>query len=115
MFNDKKEFGKNLRKWRKLRGITQEQLAFDSGTTAQTISAYECGATIPGFNTLLKLTNSLKISLAQLFAYDSSFLTIEDKELQYVLVEKFKNIPYEKRELIFTIIDAIMSKETNVS
>lgn len=115
MVNDKKEFGKNLRKWRKLRGITQEQLAFDSGTTAQTISAYECGAAIPGFNTLTKLTNSLDISLAQLFAYDSSYLTIDDKELQYILVEKFKNIPFEKRELIFRIIDAVMAGETNVS
>lgn len=107
---NKKEFGKNLRKWRKLRNITQDELAFQADTTSPTISSYESGSAIPSFNTMLRLTEALEISPAQLFAYDSEHLKIEDHELQYILVEKFKNIPFEKRKLIFAIIDAIKAQ-----
>lgn len=110
MINNKKEFGKNLRKWRKARGITQEELAFKAETSAPTISSYESGSAVPSFNTMMRLANALEVSPVHLFAYDSKYLTVQDKELQYILVEKFKNIPYEKRKLIFTIIDAIMSE-----
>ncbi len=111
MINNKKEFGKNLRKWRKLRKITQEELGFIANTTSPTISSYESGCAVPSFNTMIKLAQALKIAPVQLFSYDSEYLTIEDKELQYILVEKFKNIPFKKRQLIFNIIDAIVEKD----
>lgn len=110
MHNYKKELGKSLRKWRLANGVTQEQLAFDANVATQTISAYECGNTTPSINTLFKMVNALKISFAQLFAFDNEYLTIEDKELQYILVEKFKDIPHDKRRMIFKIIDAIISE-----
>jgi len=110
MVNNKKEFGKNLRKWRKIKNITQEELAFLSKTTAPTISSYECGCAIPSFNTMMRLAQALEIAPVQLFAYDSEKLSIEDKELQYILVEKFKNIPFSKRKMIFAIIDSIMAE-----
>lgn len=114
MVDVRKEFGKNLRKWRKERNLSQEDLAFRAETTAKTISTYESGNSVPGFNTILKLANALNITLAQLFVYDDKCLTIDNKELQYVLVEKFKNLPYEKRHLIYTIIDAIAQDNQNV-
>ena len=112
MINNKKEFGKNLRKWRKAKNVTQEELAFLSQTTAPTISSYECGCAIPSFNTMMKLAQALKIAPVQLFAYDNEYLNVEDKELQYILVEKFKNIPFSKRKMIFAIIDTIMAEDS---
>ncbi len=107
---NKKEFGKNLRKWRKLKIITQDELAFQAETTAPTISSYESGSAVPSFNTMLRLAEALEISPVQLFAYDNEHLKVEDRELQYILVEKFKNISFEKRKLIFAIIDAIKAQ-----
>ena len=112
MINNKKEFGKNLRKWRKTKNVTQEELAFLSQTTAPTISSYECGCAVPSFNTMMRLADALKIAPVQLFAFDNKNLTIEDKELQYILVEKFKNIPFAKRKMIFAIIDAITAENS---
>lgn len=109
MTDDRRELGKNIRKWRKERGFSQEELAFLANTTAKTISTYESGNTVPGFNTLLKLAKALEVPLVKLFAYDETYLTIDDKELQYIIVEKFKNIPYKKRCLIYSIIDTIAS------
>lgn len=114
MIDDKKEFGKNLRKWRKARAITQEKLAEIADTTTQTISSYECGGAVPGFNTIVKLANALDVSLGQLFNYDKACLTIDDIELQYVLVEKFRDIPYDKRVLIYRLIDAVMAENNEV-
>ncbi len=112
MINHKKEFGKNLKKWRNLRGITQEKLAEKASTTAPTISSYESGSAVPSFNTMLRLAEALKISPVQLFAYDNKNLNIDDKELQYILVEKFKNIPFTKRKMIYNVIDALMMENS---
>lgn len=101
----------NLRKWRKAKNVTQEELTFLSQTTAPTISSYECGCAIPSFNTMIRLADALKIAPVQLFAFNNENLTIEDKELQYILVEKFKNIPFAKRKMIFAIIDTIIAEE----
>lgn len=113
MIDNKKELGKNIRKWRKLRCMTQEELAFNAKTTAPTISSYESGSAVPSFNTMIRISEALKISMFQLFVYDNKYLNIDDTELQYILIDKFKNINFEKRRLIFAIIDTIMDLSDN--
>ena len=43
----KKQFGKNLKHYRELKNLTQEQLAEYLGITSRAISQWECGRTAP--------------------------------------------------------------------
>ena len=55
-----------LKRLRKERKITQEQLAFDAGITASALSRIERGLNDPGWTTVNRIANALGISLVEL-------------------------------------------------
>ena len=57
----------------------------------------------------MKLVNALNVPVVKLFLFNDDLLTIDDKELQYLIYEKFKDLDFEKRKIILTIIDALKS------
>ena len=69
MLNDKEIIilvGKNIRKIRKEKGITQEQLAFDCNFEKSTISRIEAGRANLTLKTMVKLSQSLGVELTDL-------------------------------------------------
>ena len=61
-----KLFGKNICFYRKERGLSQEQLAFQVGLEKSTVSHYECGTRTPNLKTAQKLADALGVNLAEL-------------------------------------------------
>lgn len=59
---------RNLRYWRLDLGWTQDNLAYHSGVTAQTISHYECGQREPRVANLRCLADALGVSVDQLLS-----------------------------------------------
>lgn len=70
------EFGMILREKRKLRGISQEQLANILGVTKSTISKYELGLREPSFSQLQLISEALNVDIYEL-------LTGESKEIYF--------------------------------
>lgn len=64
----KKSFGNNLRYWRKMRGMTQEDLANALGVTVHSISNMERGIHGPRFTTIERLTEFLGVDVSILFS-----------------------------------------------
>jgi len=62
-------FGKNLRKHRKLKGFTQEQLANDLGIEISQISRIERGIINTSIGNINSIAVVLKISLKDLFDF----------------------------------------------
>lgn len=58
--------GIRIQTLRKLRGLTQEQLAEAIGKTVETISNIERGKKLPGLATLNDIRNALKVPLSEL-------------------------------------------------
>jgi transcriptional regulator with XRE-family HTH domain len=74
VINDKnivylKAFGKRLSFLRKAKNLTQEQLAYDSNIPISQIGRIERGEINTTLNTLLKLANSLDISVSELLDF----------------------------------------------
>jgi|TARA_B100001964_G_C13911567_1_gene456160 transcriptional regulator with XRE-family HTH domain len=68
MANDiKTRFGKNVRKYRKILGVSQEELAFISGLHRTYISSVENGRRNVSLEAIEKLTDALKIDINKLF------------------------------------------------
>jgi transcriptional regulator with XRE-family HTH domain len=65
------EFGKNLRKVRKSKGYTQEELANDIGVEISQISRIERGVINTSISTVNVLAKALKIEVSELFKFDS--------------------------------------------
>lgn len=63
------KFGKQLRKFRRNKDVTQEQLAELIGVSADFISQIERGLNSPSFETLLKLSEVLEVPLRDLFDF----------------------------------------------
>ena len=66
----RQDIARNLRKYRTLRGIAQETLAFEADVDRTMVSKIERAVTNPSVITLLKLANSLQISLSDLLVTD---------------------------------------------
>ena len=62
------EMGKEIRRLRNDRGITQEALAAALNVTAQTVSKWECGNSIPDVQLLPEIAVFFGVSIDQLFA-----------------------------------------------
>lgn len=73
-----KAFGRALRHRRKKAGLTQEALGFDAELERVFISWLETGHRQPTFQTLLKLSQALNCSAAELVAEAEALLTEEE-------------------------------------
>ena len=67
-----KEFGKNLRKIRNDKGITQEELAFKIELEISQISRIERGLLNSSISTAYEIANALEIDLKELFDIKTS-------------------------------------------
>ena len=62
------EMGKEIRRLRQDRGLTQEALAADLHVTAQTVSKWECGNSVPDVQMLPEIAVYFGVTIDQLFA-----------------------------------------------
>ena len=62
------EMGKEIRRLRNERGLTQEALAAEFNVTAQTVSKWECGTSVPDVQLLPEIAIYFGVSIDQLFA-----------------------------------------------
>ena len=64
---DQRQFGKHIQRLRKVRRMTQEDLAVRSGVAPDTIRRLEHGGFSPSLKTLRKVCAGLELSLSALF------------------------------------------------
>ena len=61
-----KRLGRNIMRWRKGLGLTQDQVALKLEVEPETISRFERGVTLPSIPTLARLAEVLGATMAQL-------------------------------------------------
>lgn len=76
MTNIKKKFGAHLFQLRKQSGLTQATLAAKTELSVDLISRIERGERAPSLESIEKLSNSLKISLSELFNFDGQEIAV---------------------------------------
>lgn len=63
------EIAENIRKFRKERGLTQEQLAEALGVTVGAVSKWELGASVPDISLIVELADFFEVSVDVLLGY----------------------------------------------
>ena len=101
-------FGKRLRFLRKQRGLSQTELGESSDIHTSHISRYERGAAQPTADTLKRLAEALKVSVAHLI--EDSETPIEDPEIRQQLKE-IETLSETDREVVKRLLSAFLFEQ----
>lgn len=97
--------GKNIRKFRLMRKLRQEDLAEKAGLSTNYVGALERGEKVPSLETLIDIINALDIS-ADMILCDVIHTGYEVKIS--LLNEKLGKISPEDRAMIYDVIDILI-------
>ena len=104
--NNLQLFGKRIRELRKIKSLTQEQLAEKVGLDVKQISNIETGCCFTTMATIEKLAECFESEIYQLFNF--SHLKSKD-ELVPVIINKINNASEKEIQIITQIIDSVMN------
>lgn len=108
--NIKNEFGLKIKRMRKYKKLTQEQLAELIDISPRNLSAIEVGSSFPKAETLEKILIALNISLDDLF--EANFF--QNNELLYENIInniKYLKNDYKKLEAINNIVNLLINQD----
>ena len=101
--------GKAIHQALKRKGLTQEQLARQIGTTQRSISAYVRGEQQPSLETLVMICLRLELNLNQILhlsevSFPDRLITKEDEQKLLLIYDE---IPKEKKERFIAAMEAM--------
>ena len=102
------KFGDNLKRVRKMRNISQEELADRLGISRQSVSKWETGENYPSMTNIMCLCTIFKCQINELVHEDMSDINSLDEEVKMSVV-KFKKQKQKKVKVLSKII-AVLSK-----
>jgi len=102
------EIGKNIRKYRKQQGLTQEQLAEMSNLSTNYVGAIERGEKTLTLKTLIGIVDALNIT-ADLLLCDSIQNGYRIKSS--IITEKLEKLPASERNKILKMIDIMLEEK----
>lgn len=103
--------GKNIRKFREIKKLRQEDLAEKTDLTTNYIGMIERGEKIPSFETFINILNSLGVSADMVLSdvLDNGY-TVKDS----LLNEKLEKLVPEDRNRIYEVIDTMMKHSKQI-
>ena len=103
--------GKNIRKFREIKKLRQEDLAEKTDLTTNYIGMIERGEKIPSLETFINILNSLDVSADMVLSdvLDNGY-TVKDS----LLNEKLEKLVPEDRNRIYEVIDTMMKHSKQI-
>ena len=103
--------GKNIRKFREIKKLRQEDLAEKTDLTTNYIGMIERGEKIPSLETFINILNSLGVSADMVLSdvLDNGY-TVKDS----LLNEKLEKLVPEDRNRIYEVIDTMMKHSNQI-
>ena len=103
--------GKNIRKFREIKKLRQEDLAEKTDLTTNYIGLIERGEKIPSLETFINILNSLGVSADMVLSdvLDNGY-TVKDS----LLNEKLEKLVPEDRNRIYEVIDTMMKHSKQI-
>lgn len=105
-------FGKNLAKFRKEKGLTQEDLVKSSGVAISQIRRYETNKSTPSLDAITKLVTALGVSIDEM-VFDRATGIAGTKIIDRELLEQFEMISVmdeEEKYVVKKILEGVIVK-----
>ena len=100
----------NIKRIRKIKNLSQKQVALDIGITQGQYSVIESGKTIPTVPTLQKIADVLEVKITEFFSDPDS----NEQDINLSILEKVKLIDQleeDEKKNLMGIIDMAISKK----
>ena len=97
--------GRNIRKFRLMRNLRQEDLAEMAGLSINYVGALERGEKIPSLETFIVLLNALEVSSDMVL---SSLLVEKHQADASRLMDRIQNLPAYDIERILAVVDVLI-------
>lgn len=104
------QIGEIIRKYRKERNMTQEEMANRLGVTAPAVNKWENGNSMPDILMLAPIARLLEISLDTLLSFHEELTADEINNFVYEVDEKLKTRPYDE---VFQWVKGIIEQYPN--
>lgn len=104
------QIGEVIRKYRKEKNMTQEEMARRLGVTAPAVNKWENGNSLPDIALLAPIARLLDISLDTLLSFQKELTQEEIRQLIYEMDEKLRSEDYEE---VFRWARGILEKYPN--
>ena len=103
--------GKNIRKFREIKKLRQEDLAEKTDLTTNYIGMIERGEKIPSLETFINILNSLGVSADMVLSdvLDNGYTVMDS-----LLNEKLEKLVPEDRNRIYEVIDTMMKHSKQI-
>ena len=103
--------GKNVRKYRLMKKLRQEDLAEKAGLTTNYIVMVERGEKIPSLETFIKILNALGVSADMVLSevLDTGY-TVKNSMLN----EKLEKLTPEDRDRIYEVLDTLIKQSKQI-
>ena len=103
--------GKNVRKYRLMKKLRQEDLAEKAGLTINYIGMVERGEKIPSLETFIKILNALGVSADMVLSevLDTGY-TVKNSMLN----EKLEKLTPEDRDRIYEVLDTLIKQSKQI-
>jgi len=111
MANINEQVNTRIKELRKKAGLTQEELAFNSGIHVSFISEIERGLKNPSIESLDKLLIALNISFKDFFDFETNAVEIKGNSVLNKLINDLHNRPEKEIEYIYGITKQFISYE----
>lgn len=84
-------FNDNLNKYRKLKGLSQEELAYQLGVSRQSVSKWESGQSVPELERIIEIADLFNISLDELVGrnYVTAHQEFDQEQLKKVIRDAY--------------------------
>ena len=99
-----KDLGRTIKMLRKLHNLSQERLADKADLTQQHISRIEQGANTPSIETLVKLSEALRVSIDVMVNTNDNVTNRRD----LIILEKIKILNEDNKNKVLGYIDALL-------
>ncbi len=105
-------FGKNLAKFRKEKGLTQEELVKISGVAISQIRRYETNKSTPSLDAIVKLVRALGVSIDEM-VFNKITGVAQNKIIDHELLEQFESISgmsEDEKYVVKKILEGVIVK-----
>ncbi|MBW1804286.1 MAG: helix-turn-helix transcriptional regulator [Deltaproteobacteria bacterium] len=103
-------YGKNLVKFRKEKGLTQEDLVKLSGVGISQIRRYETEKSAPSLDVIIRLVKALGVSIDEI-VFDKATAVAENRIMDRELLEQFEmvsSLEEEERRMVKRVLEGVI-------
>ena len=113
-FDKKQNFGKNITRLRKERGLSQKKLAEITGLSQRVISSYEIGIANPPIDNIEAIAKALQVKINELIDIEGAsssqgeYLQLDSRSMEKIRL--ILSLPRNERHIIYNIAESFLAK-----